>query len=66
MKKLYINNAETYVIASIMINGKSIHLGCFSDEVLAAQSYNRAVVEYWGGNGYLNNVDISSLSFNKL
>ncbi|MGW7813699.1 AP2 domain-containing protein [Staphylococcus xylosus] len=60
----YITNAGKQIwIASIMIKGKSIHLGCFNDEVEAAKSYNKAVIEFWNGNGYLNNVDISDLEY---
>lgn len=41
-----------------MLNGKSIHLGCYKDEVDAAKAYKKAVIDYWDGNGYLNNIDI--------
>lgn len=56
--KIFINSGKQIWIASIMLNGKSIHLGCYKDEVDAAKAYNKAVIDYWDGNGYLNNIDI--------
>lgn len=63
VRKYTTHTGKKVWIASIMIKGKSIHLGCFNDEVEAAKSYNKAVIEFWNGNGYLNNVDISDLEY---
>jgi len=41
-------------IAAIAIEGKRKHLGSFINEDDAARTYNNAVLEYWGGIGYLN------------
>ncbi|COZ55062.1 MAG: hypothetical protein KIB50_03150 [Ureaplasma parvum] len=43
-------------ISSIKLEDKSKHLGCFISEKEAARAYNEAVVKYWGGNGYLNDI----------
>lgn len=58
VRKYRTHSGKQIWIASIMLNGKSIHLGCYKDEVDAAKAYNKAVIDYWDGNGYLNNIDI--------
>lgn len=40
--------------ANILFEGKPKHLGYFTIENEAALAYNRAVLEFWDGNGYLN------------
>ena len=40
--------------AQIMVNRKSIHLGCFTDKLKAAQAYNSAAVKHFGGFACLN------------
>lgn len=40
--------------ANILFEGKPKHLGYFTSENEAALAYNRAVLEFWDGNGYLN------------
>lgn len=42
--------------SAIHVQGKSVFLGYFSSEEAAALSYNRAVHQYWNGEGYLNDV----------
>ncbi|WP_319594154.1 AP2 domain-containing protein [Streptomyces sp. ID05-04B] len=41
-------------VAKINVEGKQKHLGFFESEDMAAKSYNRAVDEFWGGNGFKN------------
>lgn len=55
-KGVSFNQKERKWIATIQINGKSIYLGKFNDEVECAKAYNRAVHKYWNGNGYLNQI----------
>lgn len=43
-------------IASICVKGQTIFLGRFSDEIECAKAYNRAVMKFWNGKGYLNDV----------
>ncbi|WP_215387604.1 AP2 domain-containing protein [Staphylococcus aureus] len=42
--------------ASIYVDGKYIFLGRYESEDGAGRAYNKAVVKYWGGNGYLNDI----------
>ncbi|HDE8374466.1 TPA: AP2 domain-containing protein [Staphylococcus aureus] len=42
--------------ASIYSDGRHIFLGRYKSEVEAGKAYNKAVVKYWGGNGYLNEI----------
>ncbi len=44
-------------ISSIFYNKKSIYLGAFVNEVDAAVAYNKAAIEYFGKECYLNKVD---------
>lgn len=41
-------------VAQIQVNHKTIYLGCFTDERLAAQAYNNAAVKYYGAYACLN------------
>ena len=43
-------------IAFIKVDEKSKYLGSYKYEDEAAIAYNNAVMEYWGGNGYLNKI----------
>ena len=40
----------------IKVDEKSKYLGSYKSEDEAAIAYNNAVMEYWGGNGYLNKI----------
>ncbi|HEK6547213.1 AP2 domain-containing protein (plasmid) [Staphylococcus warneri] len=44
-------------ISSIKLDNERKHLGCFITEKEAARAYNDAVIKYWNGNGYLNDLD---------
>lgn len=44
-------------ISSIKLSDERKHLGCFISEKEAARAYNDAIIKYWDGNGYLNEVD---------
>lgn len=39
---------------NICINGKTKNLGSYKDEDKAAKVYNQAVLDFWGGESYLN------------
>lgn len=41
-------------VARIKVDGKDKHLGYFASEEEAALAYNKAVMQLWSGNGYLN------------
>lgn len=43
-------------LAFIKVDEKSKYLGSYKSEDEAAIAYNNAVMEYWGGNGYLNKI----------
>ncbi len=43
-------------ISNIVVNGRSIHLGTFSDETAAARAYNEAAVKYHGDKAVLNQI----------
>ncbi|MDN6063239.1 MAG: AP2/ERF family transcription factor, partial [Staphylococcus simulans] len=43
-------------VAQLNFNGKRYYLGSYKSEDEAAIAYNNAVMEYWGGNGYLNKI----------
>ena len=43
-------------VAFIKVDEKSKYLGSYKSEDEAAIAYNNAVMEYWGGNGYLNKI----------
>ena len=53
--KLRTNN-YTWV-SSIFTGNKRVHLGCFDSEIEAAKAYNAAVLKYWDGNGYMNDIN---------
>ena len=38
----------------IKINNKSIHIGCFTDEIEAAKTYDKKAAELFGEFAYLN------------
>lgn len=42
--------------SSIMVDGKTIHLGYFKEEIDAAKAYNKAAVKYFGEYSLLNEV----------
>ncbi|MVG94997.1 AP2 domain-containing protein [Staphylococcus aureus] len=42
---------------SINVNGKHIFLGSYTEEKEAGKRYNQAVIEYFNGNGYMNEID---------
>lgn len=46
---------ETW-ISTISVDNERVHLGSYQSEKEAAKAYNEAVFEYWGGNGYLNDI----------
>lgn len=41
-------------VASINVDGKRKYLGRYSVEEEAAKAYNKAVLDYWDGEGYIN------------
>lgn len=43
-------------VASIYAEGEKKYLGRFVDEKECAKAYNNAVLKYWNGDGYLNDV----------
>ncbi|MEV5924500.1 AP2 domain-containing protein [Micrococcus luteus] len=43
-------------VANITVDGKTKYLGRYKSEDEAAMAYNKAVLEYWNGNGYLNKI----------
>ncbi|HDA9057157.1 TPA: AP2 domain-containing protein [Staphylococcus aureus] len=43
-------------ISTISVDNERIHLGSYQTEKEAAKAYNEAVFEYWGGNGYINDI----------
>jgi HNH endonuclease len=48
-------NCKTWS-ARLTFNGKSIYLGCFKTQKLAALEYNKAAIKYFGKFAYLNKV----------
>lgn len=55
-KGVSFNKNEQKWTSSIFVNGKKKHLGTFTREDEAANAYNKAVLEYWDGNGYINHI----------
>jgi hypothetical protein len=55
-KSVYFNKAAKKWRASIMINGKSIHLGTFNTELEAAQAYNAKAKELFGEFAHINKI----------
>ena len=43
-------------ISTISVDNERVHLGSYQTEKEAAKAYNEAVFEYWGGNGYINDI----------
>lgn len=43
-------------ISTISVDNERVHLGTYQSEKEAARAYNEAVFEYWGGNGYINDI----------
>ena len=41
-------------VVRINVEGKNEYLGSYNNEDEAARAYNQAVLEYWGGEGYMN------------
>ncbi|MCO4339797.1 hypothetical protein MTR09_12550 [Staphylococcus agnetis] len=39
------------------VKGENIYLGRYKDEIEGAKAYNNAVIRYWNGDGYLNEVN---------
>lgn len=52
-------NSTTYS-ARITVDGKSIYLGSYKTQEEAAESYNKAAVEFHGEYCYLNKIDYNS------
>ena len=46
-KGVYFNKPARKWLASIGINGKPIHLGCFDSEIEAAKAYNAKAIEFF-------------------
>lgn len=56
VRRMKMNSGNYTWISTISVDNERIHLGSFQSEEKAAEVYNQAVVEYWNGNGYLNDV----------
>ncbi|HDK8139664.1 TPA: AP2 domain-containing protein [Staphylococcus aureus] len=51
------DKANNKWVASISVKGEKIHLGRYKDEIEGAKAYNNAVIRYWNGDGYLNEIN---------
>ena len=47
---------DGYWQAGIKVDGKSVHLGCFKNEIESAKAYNDAALRYFGEFANLNNI----------
>ena len=54
------HKVHNYWVASIKINGKSIHLGSNVNEISAAELYNKAAIRYFGEFANLNIIENGS------
>ncbi|MCG1165013.1 hypothetical protein K4Q31_12125 [Staphylococcus epidermidis] len=43
-------------ISTISVDNERVHLGTYQSEKEAAKAYNEAVFDYWGVNGYINDI----------
>ncbi len=53
-KGIYLHKTNRNWVATITVNYKKIHLGCFLDERSAAHAYNEAAIKYFGEFANLN------------
>lgn len=56
VRRMKMNSGNYTWISTIYVNGKSVHLGTFDTEIEAGLAYNHAIIEYWDGNGYMNDI----------
>ena len=57
VRRMKMNSGNETWISTISVDNERIHLGSYQSEKEAAEVYNKAVMKYWNGNGYLNDID---------
>ena len=56
VRRMKMNSGNYTWISTITVDSERVYLGSYQSEEKAAEVYNQAVVEYWNGNGYLNQI----------
>ncbi|WP_436887761.1 AP2 domain-containing protein [Mammaliicoccus sciuri] len=59
-KGVYWEKRSNKWCSGISVDGKKVYLGRFESEDEAAKAYNQAVLDYWDGEGYLNEIGTDS------